>query len=292
MQVIAGPSSIELAKEISELSGWDLHQPYYKSFSDGEQYMRLVGKIQEEVLIVQSLYTPQEVHLFQLLNLICTVKEFGAKTIHVFTPYLCYARADRRVLNGEAISAKTVLKLLESSGVDHLLVLDVHNPAIAEFTSMKFTNIFPTQAILSYFSELELDINDYQIMAPDEGAIFRGQTYASALGIPFSNLMKTRDPETGEVGMSIGEASLSKRKIIMIDDIMATGTSLEKAASLLLMYDVEEIHIFVAHALGTSAVDRLREIGNGSVVATTSIPGIIGKLSPAKDLLRHFGVGS
>jgi phosphoribosylpyrophosphate synthetase len=69
---------------------------------------------------------------------------------------------------------------------------------------------------------------------------------------------------------------------------MSTGSSLVEAASLLKLYDVKQIHIFVAHALGTSAVEQLLEIGNGEVIATSSIPSVIGKLSPAQDVVSLF----
>ncbi len=288
MQVIAGSTSIELSREISDLKKWSLLIPEYKRFGDGENYIRIKDDIEKEVLIVQSLYYPQETFLFQLLNLVSTVKRLGAAKIHVFTPYLCYARADREVLSGEAISSRTVFQLMESVGVDHLIVIDIHNPEISKYTMIKITNIFPILAIKSYIESLNQDINEFLIVAPDAGAKERADTYAKALGINSTNLVKHRDPITGDVGVGIGSAEITSNKILLIDDIMATGSSLVKAASLLKLYDIETIHIFVAHALGTAAVDRLLEIGNGTVVATASIPNAIGKLSLAKDLVKIF----
>lgn len=286
MQVIAGSSSIELSKEIAALKGWNLQIPQYKTFGDGENYIRLKEPVEKDVLIVQSLFNPQEVYLFQLLNLASTARRLGAMHITVFTPYLCYARSDREVLSGEAISSKTVFTLMESVGIDHLIVVDVHNPDILNFTTMKVTNIYPIESIRTYISSLNQEISEFMIVAPDEGAKERARKYAEALGVSSTNLVKKRDPETGEVGVGIGEANFISKKIILIDDIMATGSSLVKAASLLVLYDIELIHVFVAHALGTHAVDRLQEIGNGSVIATTSVPSAIGKLSLARDLVN------
>ena len=114
-QVIPGSTGIELAQEIAQLKGWEIMIPQFKTFSDGEQYLRLPSSPEKNVLIVQSLYNPQDIHLFQLLNLITTVKRLGAEHVTVYVPYLCYARADREVLEGEAISSQTVLQLLEFS---------------------------------------------------------------------------------------------------------------------------------------------------------------------------------
>lgn len=288
MQVIAGSASIRLSEEIASIRGWDLVIPQYKNFSDGENYIRFQDAIQKEILVVQSLYYPQEFHLFQLLNLIQNAKRLGAERINVFTPYLCYARSDRVVLDGEAISSLTVLKLLEAVGVDHLIVLDIHNPAIIVKSCMKISNIFPIKAIKEYFKSMKVNLEEFQIIAPDEGAIERASKYAKALGLEYTNLIKTRDPNSGEIGVSIGEAEIIRKKVILIDDIMSTGSSLVEAASLLKLYDVKQIHIFVAHALGTSAVEQLLEIGNGEVIATSSIPSVIGKLSPAQDVVSLF----
>ncbi len=286
MQVIPGSTSIDLARELAEYAQYSLLIPKFKSFSDGEQYLRVPQKPEKRVLIIQSLYSPQEANLFQLLNLISTVKRLGGECIYVFIPYLCYARADREVFDGDAISAKTVINLLESVGTDHLITIDVHNPGIFKYANkMKTSNLYPAKSIITYLSKCVDNIGELEVVAPDEGAIDRARWLAKELNTTSTNFVKIRDPETNLADVSLGSAKITSQRIILVDDIMSTGSSLVQAASLLTLKNIAEIHVVVSHAMGTTAVDLLREIGNGVVVSTISVPSPISKISTIEDLI-------
>jgi len=287
MQIVPGNTGIEIAKRISNVVSWPILIPEYKTFSDGETHLRIIGDVEEEVLIVQSLSSPQDTNLFQLLNLVRTLKRLGANQVIAYVPYLSYARSDREVLKGEAISAQTVIHLLENVGVDRLITLDVHNDEIFKFAEkMECTNIFPRISMRRYLKKMLLDFNNVQVVAPDGGAYHRAKLLAEELNVPFTALEKTRDVKSGEVNVNVGKAKIMRKEVILIDDIISTGSSLLRAASLLSLFDVEKIHILVTHAMGTSAVDRLNEIGQGIIASTFSIPSPISKISVIEDLLE------
>jgi ribose-phosphate pyrophosphokinase len=286
MQVIPGSTSIDLAEELAEYADYSLLLPQFKTFSDGEQYLRIPEKPEKIVLIIQSLYSPQEFNLFQLLNLVSTVKRLGCEFVYLFVPYLCYARADREVFDGDAISAKTVINLIESVGTDHLITVDVHNPDIFKYAkNMKTSNLYPSKSIVAYFKKYVMNVAELEVVAPDEGAIDRAKWLATELETTSTNFVKTRDPKTNQVDVSLGSAKITSQRIILVDDIMSTGSSLIQAASLLTLKNINEIHVVVSHAMGTNAVDMLREIGNGIVASTISIPSPISKISTIEDLI-------
>lgn len=289
MQVIPGSTSINLARELSEYTDYSILIPQFKSFSDGEQYLRIPEKPEKTVLIIQSLYSPQEENLFQLLNLISTAKRLGSEYIYVFVPYLCYARADKEIFEGDAISAKTVINLLESVGTDHLITVDVHNPGIFKYANkMKTSNLYPAKSIIAYLKKYVENIEELEVVAPDEGAIDRAKWLAKELKSKSTNFVKTRDPVTNQVDVSLGSAKITSRRIVLVDDIMSTGSSLIQAASLLTLKNITEIHVVVSHAMGTTAVDLLREIGNGVVASTISVPSPISNISTIEDLIDLF----
>ncbi|MHA2404898.1 MAG: ribose-phosphate diphosphokinase [Candidatus Kariarchaeaceae archaeon] len=287
MHIIPGSTGIQFAEELQDHTDWPITVPEFKNFDDGELYLRVPGSVNDDVLVIQSLYYPQESNLFQLLNLVNTVKRHGSKNVTVFIPYMCYARADTEVFPGTAVSIHTVIALLEAVGVDHLITMDIHNPEIFEFAkNMKTTNFYPVKSMANFIENYIDTPADLQIIAPDEGAIHRAELIANELNIPFAYLNKVRDPESGSVNVEIGNAQVTSKRVVLIDDIMSTGSSLIQASSLLSLFDVTEIHVIVSHALGTQPVDKLREIGRGIIASTTSVPSAIANISPLIDLVQ------
>ena len=97
MKVVGGPGSVDLAKKISKLLGAPLISTRTKRFPDGEFYFKFEEEISgEDLLVVQSLYPPQDQHIMELFLILHTARDLGAKSIRIFVPYLAYSRQDRR----------------------------------------------------------------------------------------------------------------------------------------------------------------------------------------------------
>lgn len=288
MQVVAGPASVKLAELIAERLQLKLVHPEYKLYPDGETYLRIPShETDTEYLVVQSCYEPQDTNLFQLLNIVSTLKRLHNPKVVVYTPYLCYSRADRETLYGEAISLHTVLQLLDSVGTDRLIVLDIHNPDALEIdTRMVIENIFPLLSMKKYLENHLKSTENLEIIAPDEGSILRAQLLAQTMNLQYNNLTKTRNPVTGEIAMEISENHDFPEEVVMMDDILSTGSTLIQASNLIKLYGVKKIHYLVTHALNSNSLDRLQEMGNGLVAATNSIPTLMGTISTEDDVAR------
>ena len=187
MHIIPGSTGIEFAEELQHHTDWSITVPEFKNFDDGELYLRIPGSVGNDVLIIQSLYYPQESNLFQLLNLVNTVKRQGNKNVTAFIPYMCYARADTEIFPGTAVSIHTVMALMEAVGVDHLITMDIHNPVIFDYTkNMRTTNFFPIKSMANFIMNHIDTPADLQIIAPDEGAIHRAELLANELNVPYT----------------------------------------------------------------------------------------------------------
>ncbi len=280
-----------LAEQLSNEIKADLVFPELKRFPDGESYIRIPEINDENYLIVQSLYQPQETHLFNMLNLARTLKRKGATHIKAIAPYLCYARADREVIGGEAISIETVFTIAKSVGIDELITIDIHNPAVSEYCphGFKLTNLLPTRSMANFLSKYKEIDEEWIVLAPDKGAKYRAKALAEELGISFNYFLKKRDPKTGDVSL-IGEAGLAplKKNVILVDDIMATGRSLLQVINHLLMEGVQTVNVLVTHAFGTDAVDQMIEMGNGLVASTISVPSPISRIEIHEDIIRYL----
>ena len=131
MKIIPGPASKQLGEKVAEFLGVEAVPLVFKTYPDGESYVRLEGKVQnEEVAIVQTTSPPQDTRLIQLALIADAAKRHGAEKITAVVPYLAYARQDKVFLQGEAISIEAVARMLKASGVDSLITVNVHQAKV------------------------------------------------------------------------------------------------------------------------------------------------------------------
>jgi len=125
--VVLGPASQDLGRKVADLLKSRIVSVIFKTFPDGESYLRLDGDVKgEEVVIVQTTGPPQDAHIMQLFLMVDAAKDLGAERVTAVVPYLAYARQDKRFLLGEAISIETFIKLIEASGTDRFLTVNIH----------------------------------------------------------------------------------------------------------------------------------------------------------------------
>ena len=90
-----------------------------RAFEDGEHKIRpLVEVRRQDVFVIHSLYGDAEQSpndkLCRLLFFIGALKDAGAERVTAVTPYLCYARKDRRTQPRDPITTKYVAGLFEA----------------------------------------------------------------------------------------------------------------------------------------------------------------------------------
>ncbi len=84
--IIGGSASQDLAAHVAKELGEELGYVEIKKFPDGEKYLRVDGVIKDEVTIIQSTGFPQDENLMELIFLISTLKELGAKKVRAVVP--------------------------------------------------------------------------------------------------------------------------------------------------------------------------------------------------------------
>ena len=131
MKIVLGPASRRLGEKIASLLNVKTVPVAFKTFPDGESYIRLKGDVHdEEIVVVQTMSYPQDVRFMQLALIVDAAKRNGAKKVTVVVPYLAYARQDKSFLLGEAVSIETVARMLKAAGVDRLITVNVHDDKV------------------------------------------------------------------------------------------------------------------------------------------------------------------
>lgn len=302
MVVVSGSNSRALAMDLAKELEWEHHSLEARRFPDSEGYIRIPEKsieaVRREPVVLVSNTFPDAgiVETLLLLEALRDVregrtdnlKEIGPQSMEpvgpgviVAIPYFGYSRQDKRFRPGEAISAKAIGRLL-SAHCDGIVVFDLHSPAALEGMPIpvEFTSAMPEIA-----AHLQSTVKPDFILSPDKGAIERATAVAKEIGLPFSYLEKTRiDAHT--IIHKAKNLDVAGKVVAIVDDMIATGGTICKAADALRSQGATEVHAACTHGLFTGgAIARLANHVDG-VHATSSLPNSRAVISGGPALAR------
>ena len=145
MKLLSGNSNKPLSKNIAKYLKSKLVNSSIRNFSDGEIYVEINENIRgNSIFIIQSVSSPANDNLMELLLCIDALKRSSAKNITAVIPYFGYARQDRKVVPRTSISAKLVSNLITKAGADRVVTVDLHAGQIQGFFDIPVDNLFAT----------------------------------------------------------------------------------------------------------------------------------------------------
>lgn len=269
--IVDGPASPELSRRVAEALGASSLHLEHKTFPDGETYIRFPESVAgKQVAVIQSCYPPQNKNLIDLLFILDTARDMGAKGIAAVVPYFAYARQDDAYRSGEAVSAKTIARLVEATGTSHFVTVDMPSNKALRFFTIHTENLTCMNLMAQYLKTLSL-ARPY-VLAPDDGAIPLAQTASATLGTEYAWFEKLRDKMTGSVSTSGKEVDLKGRDAIIVDDVVSTGKTIANTAQIAKNHGARKVIAACAHLLLTGDAERtLKSAGVDQVVGTDSI---------------------
>jgi len=272
-----------------------------RHFEDGEHKLRpLLDPRGSDVFVVHSLYgdaqnSPHD-KLCRLLMFIATLREHGAARVTAVVPYLAYARKDRQTKAFDPVSQRYVAQLFEAVGTAQLIVLEAHNVAA-------FQNAFrcPTLHLEAHraFNAMaaELAAGDrLAVASPDPGGVKRAQLWRESLEAlllrPVGFAMVDKRRSEGIVSSdNLVAGEVDGMRVFLIDDLVASGETLRRAALALRRAGAREVVACVAHGLFTGpAAQALADDSIARIIITDSVPPF--RLPPACALRAKLSIAS
>jgi len=269
--IFSGNSNPVLSQKICEYIKVPLGGEKVKRFSDGEIQIEIDENVRsKDVFVIQSICSPVNDNLVELLLMLDALKRASANRITAVIPYYGYARQDKKVAPRVPISAKLVADILTVAGANRIITMDLHAGQIQGFFNIPVDNLFAAPVIIDYI--IKKFNNDLVIVSPDAGGVERARAFAKRLNAGLAIIDKRRDaPNQAKAMAVIGD--VTDKVVVILDDMVDTAGTLVEAAGAIMKNGAREIHASCSHpVLSGPAIERIEDSDLKTLVVTDTIP--------------------
>lgn len=273
IMVFSGNANLALSEGIVKKLNMRLGMATVGRFSDGEIAVEVEENVRsKEIFVVQPTCSPTNENLMELLVMIDALKRASAAKITAVMPYYGYARQDRRTRSARvSISAKLVAKMIEQSGANSVLTVDLHADQIQGFFDIPVDNVYSSPLLLGDIWRQHYP--NVIVVSPDVGGVVRARALAKRLGDADLAIIDKRRPRpnASEVMHIIGD--VSGRTCVLVDDLVDTAGTLCHAASALKKHGAVKVVAYCTHpVLSGNALENLKHSDLDELVVTDTIP--------------------
>jgi len=261
--IVSAATSQSLASALAAELDEPLAETAAERFPDGE-FRVSVPDFDAERAIVVCATTTSDAHL-EALQLQDAAREAGAREVVTVIPYLGYARQDRAFAPGQPVSARAVARAL-STGTDRVLTVNPHENSVGDFFDVPCSTVDAAGRLADPLP----DLDDPVFIAPDAGATELADTVRDAHGAGETDHFEKTRHSASDIELRPHEADVTGRDVVLVDDIIATGSTMAEAVSQL--DEAARVFVTCVHpVLAGAARTRLARAGVAAVYGTDTV---------------------
>lgn len=270
--VFAGAGGRRFAQRMCADLGVPLGESTTSRFANDCLQVQLLENCRErDVFLVQSIITPTQENLMELLLMIDAAKGASARRITAVMPHFAYARSDKKDAPRISVGGRLVADLLETAGVNRILTMTLHAPQVHAFFRVPTDQLNALRDLSEHFRPG--DLSKTTVVSPDLGNAKSASAFAKMLGVPVAAAAKERfDGNRVEITSLIGD--VAGRDIIVLDDEIANGSTIIAILDLLREHGARSVRIACTHGIFASdAVHRIAADPDVvEIVTTNTVP--------------------
>jgi ribose-phosphate pyrophosphokinase len=252
-----------------------------RDFEDGEHKVRSLANIRgDDVYVLANLAGDGRAsandRLCKLLFFVGTLKDAGAGRVTAVVPYLCYSRKDRQTKSRDPVTTRYVAQLFEAVKTDHVITLEVHNLAAFQNAFRCDTDHLDADSLFAeHFAAIVGDA-PVAVASPDVGGVKRAERFRerleAMLGRPVGKAFMDKQRSMGKVTGDIFAGDVSGSSVIILDDMISTGTTMARMAIACRERGAQTVYVAATHGVfsgGAQAIVDERRVD--AIVVTDSI---------------------
>jgi ribose-phosphate pyrophosphokinase len=272
LEIFTGSSNPALAREVCEHLKVRLGEAEVGRFPDGEVMVEVRENVRGgDCFVLQSICTPPNDNLMELLLLMDALRRASAKRISAVIPYFGYSRQDRKVAPRVPISAKLVADVITAAGASRVLTVDLHAGQIQGFFNIPVDNLYAMPVLIQYLRK-RLEGRRVSVVSPDAGGVERARAFARRLNANLAIIDKRR-PRASEVAEMQLVGEVRDSSALLVDDMIDTAGTITEAAKVVLNAGASEVLACATHPiLSDPACERLNKSHIKEMITTNTIP--------------------
>ncbi|MGZ4737849.1 MAG: ribose-phosphate diphosphokinase [Ilumatobacteraceae bacterium] len=275
VRLVCGSTHHAMAATIAAALCCELTTAEVERFPDGELRPRVGNVRGDDVFVIAPTGFPVSEHLLELLLLVDACGRGGRSAYHRSRAVSGVRAPGSACSQREAVGARVIADALVGAGAQRLVVVDPHSTALEAMCSVP-TEMITAVPVLARVLRAGLSA-DAVVVAPDLGAAKLAQRYSTLLQRPLAVVSKTRATAEQVTADGLG-GDVTDRTVVIVDDMISTGATIEAAARLVLDNGGRAgIIVAATHGLLIGpACQRLADAasGIGSLLVSDSVPPV------------------
>ncbi len=276
--IVPGSASQDVAAALAAELDEPLAAVEYERFADGETLVRVPDTDDRAIIVASTVSDTAHVELLQLQD----AARQQADDVITVLPYMGYGRQDAAFNPGEPISARAMAQAI-STGTDRVVTVNPHETAVTDFFDVPCTAVDAAGRLAEPLPTL----SDPLFLSPDSGAIELAETVRDVYdGGETDYFEKVRHSDT-DVEIQPSDASTTGRDVVLVDDIIATGSTMSTVIRQL--DSPARVFVTCVHPmLAASARTKLANAGVEAVYGTDTIERAVSAVSVAPTIVEEL----
>jgi ribose-phosphate pyrophosphokinase len=284
--------------------------------SDEKDFSGIGNKLKGKTVVIVSTangYVSRQNLAMRNMLIARAARENGAKFVMLVEPDLFYSAQDRgphqevgeaqserdnkdlKKFDGQPFTAKLYAEMLKVAGVDSVVTVHNHSPAVqamfSETFDGQFHNLIPYELYLDYLKqsnivEFESDGEGLALCAPDKGARDFVKEMFCRLEMPKAKFVMLDKVRTGERQVEIklhaeSESTfeeISDHNVVLFDDMVRTGSTVVKSCQFLKQINPRKTVFAVTHFYASDG-GRVKMASNAinEILTLNTLPTVLNR---------------
>ncbi|MEF8856023.1 MAG: ribose-phosphate diphosphokinase [Haloplanus sp.] len=265
--IVPGSASQALGAALAAETGSTLADVSYERFPDGERMASVAVAEDADRAVVVAATTTDAAHV-ELLQLQDAAREAGVDEVVTVLPYMGYGRQERAFEEGQPVSARAMARAI-STGTDRVVLVNPHEASVTDFFTVPCTVV---DAAAQLADPLPADLTDPLFLSPDAGAIDLAASARDAYGRGDVDYFEKVRHSGTEVEITPSDAAVDDRDVVVVDDIVATGSTMSESIGVLRDRGAAGVVVACVHPLfARNARTKLERAGVRAIYATDTV---------------------